>query len=276
MNGFYFLPHHGVARVVGWLARLKRPVALKNAMIGWFIKHYAVRMDEASISDYTQYQTFNDFFTRRLKPGIRPLAPSQNAIVSPVDGYLYEFGNVTEGRLLQAKGRDYSLISLLAGDQDLAKVFSNGSYATFYLAPKNYHRIHMPTEGHLCSSTFVPGRLFPVNSLSVNSVASLFARNERVISIFETPFGKMALIAIGALNVGSIHTVWQGQVAPAKKRKIHHWKYAADTIHLQRGEEWGYFEMGSSVILLFESNMNWSPDLAILKEVRVGEQIAAV
>jgi phosphatidylserine decarboxylase len=276
MNWFYFLPHHGVARVVGWLARLKRPVAFKNAMIRWFIKHYAVRMDEASVSDYTQYKTFNDFFTRTLKPGIRPIAPLQNAIISPVDGFLYEFGKVTGGRLLQAKGRDYSLAALLAGDSALTQVFSNGGYATFYLAPKNYHRIHMPVEGRLCSTTYVPGRLFPVNSLSVNNVDCLFARNERVISIFETPFGKMALIAIGALNVGSIHTVWQGQVAPARKRKIKSWNYDADAIFLQRGEEWGYFEMGSSVILLFESDIHWSADLAILKEVRLGEKIAVI
>jgi phosphatidylserine decarboxylase len=276
MHGFHLIPQHILSRFIGWLANRRWPVFLKNAGISWFIRHYGVCMEEALISDYKQYARFNDFFTRKLKPGVRPINDEPNSIASPVDGLLYELAKIEHGKLFQAKNRYYSLSSLLGNDLSLAQTFASGHSMTLYLAPKNYHRIHMPVSGSLQKMIYVPGRLFPVNQASADHISNLFARNERVISIFETELGKMAVIAVGALNVGSIITAWHGQVTPNKSKKIQSFDYHPEQIVLNRGEEMGYFQLGSTVILLFESSkIRWLPHFRICQEILLGEKIGA-
>ena len=233
-------------------------------------------MNLAKESFAENYIHFNHFFTRELKPGVRPIAQEQDVIVCPIDGYISQIGKINSGDIFQAKNRNYDLDALLAMDNDMVHLFKDGLFATFYLSPKDYHRIHMPRDGKLTKMIYVPGRLFSVNTHTTRAVNRLFARNERVISLFETDIGPMAIIMVGAMLVSSMETVWAGEITPAKKREITNQSYLEHNkkIQLQRGEEMGRFNMGSTVILLFrKDSIEWSPNLRSDNPVSMGEKL---
>ncbi len=269
-----FLPHHALSLLVGWLAD-RRWKWLKNRFIAWFIKRYNVDMTEALYSDYHAYSTFNEFFTRHLRSGVRPVDANPNAIISPVDGAVSELGRLTGDRILQAKGKFYDLTALLGGCAEHVECFQEGEFLTAYLAPKDYHRIHMPIAGRLLEMIHVPGRLFSVNPISVAHIDNLFARNERVVCLFETALGPMAMVIVGAMLVGSIVTVWHGQVTPPTRKTVHRFNYHKENIELGRGDEIGHFKMGSTVILLFPKNsITWHERLKADSIIKLGEMIA--
>jgi len=268
----HFLPHHLLSRLVGVLAH-SRISWIKNTFITWFIKRYQVNMSLAAEPNPRNYPTFNDFFTRALKPNIRPIAPGENVIISPADGAISQLGNIHQGKIFQAKGFDFSLNQLLGGDETLAAPFSNGSFATIYLAPKDYHRVHMPLAGKLREMIYIPGELFSVNTQSAASIPNLFARNERVVALFDTPQGEMALVLVGAMIVASIETVWAGLIAPSRIKKIQHWRYAADEISLEKGAETGRFQLGSTVVALFSSVVAWEEQLKAGSLLSMGESL---
>lgn len=268
------IPQHALSRFVGKLANAKLG-ALTRFGIKQFIAHYHVNMNEAKISDYRQFASFNDFFTRELKPSARPITSEKNNMVSPADGCISEIGQIEKDQLLQAKGVYYSVRDLCGYDDALSEKFQNGSFLTVYLSPKDYHRFHMPIEGMLKKMIYVPGKLFSVNQSSVKNVPGLFARNERVICEFETAVGTVAFIAVGAMIVGSISMNWHGVVVPQKKRCIQTWDYSDQKIILKPGDEMGYFRLGSTVIILCEQNkIVWNPLLCAEKLLRLGEVIA--
>jgi len=269
------LPHHLLSSLMYSVARIETPF-VKNTIISQVVKHFDVDMSEAIIEDPLVYKSFNNFFTRKLKTDARPISPGESDIVSPVDGEVSQCGSIEEGLLLQAKGRHYSLESLLGGDSGMASAFENGNFSTIYLSPRDYHRIHMPADGHLVSMTHVPGRLFSVSQSTTNAVHNLFARNERLICQFKTDNGPMIMILVGAIFVGSMETVWSGLVTPAGRR-ISRWDYdqrSVKQVFLRKGEEMGRFNMGSTVILLFPGNrIAWDPDHVTGQHVRMGQRI---
>ncbi len=249
---------------------------LKNLMIKWFIYHYKVDMVNAELADYRQYISFNDFFTRKLNNDARPIVNDRNAIASPVDGTVSQAGKISGTDIFQAKGHTFSLRNLLAGDKEIENIFDNGHFATLYLSPKDYHRIHMPIDGQLKKMIYVPGRLFAVDKPAVSNINQLFARNERVISLFETAIGHMAVIKVGALFVASIDTVWAGQISPTKQRQIRSFQYNQPDhdIKLKKGQELGRFNMGSTVILLFQSGrIEWDKTMAADRPITMGQLI---
>ncbi|MDX2164192.1 MAG: archaetidylserine decarboxylase [Gammaproteobacteria bacterium] len=265
----YGLPQRAVTRAFGWLAKLRRPAFIKNVCIRLFIKKYRVDMSEALVSTPESYVDFNAFFTRVLRPELRPLG---NNIISPVDGEISEIGKIHDRKIFQAKNHHYSLLSLLGNDSTLAAAFENGDYATLYLSPKDYHRIHMPISGQLKSMTHIPGKLFSVNQRTARNVPDLFARNERVVCIFETEKGKVAMILVGAMIVASIVTQWAGLVTPPRTRQVRRWTY--DDVFIQKGEEMGYFQLGSTVIVLFQSNqIQWESHLKNGDGLKMGQMI---
>lgn len=260
----YPLPHHFLSRLVMLLTRLKMG-PLTRWMISFFVRRYNVKLDEAAETSIAAYPSFNNFFTRALKPGARPIVGGEREIACPVDGAVSQAGAIERDRLLQAKGHDYTLEALLGGDAELAQEFANGSFATIYLSPRDYHRIHMPDAGRLRRMLYVPGRLFSVNTATARQVPGLFARNERMVCVFDTAHGPMAVILVGALFVGSMETVWGGPPVwinlhePNKPHRHAGAKYADYSLHpdlvtLARGDEMGRFNMGSTVILLFAEN----------------------
>jgi phosphatidylserine decarboxylase len=254
----HVLPQHRLARLVLAATRV-RTRWFKNLLTRAFLAWFAVDMTEAVEIDPYRYASFNDFFTRALRPDARPIAAGATDIASPVDGTVSECGSIERDSLLQAKGRYYTLGELLA-QQAWAQRFADGSFATIYLAPFNYHRIHMPVRGRLLDTVYVPGRLFSVNTVAAQHVPRLFARNERVLTLFDGDFGQFAVVLVGALNVGSIATVWAGAITPAARRAVTH--IAAPHLVLEKGAELGRFNMGSTVILLFEANrVRWNPQL---------------
>jgi phosphatidylserine decarboxylase len=269
----YLLPQHGLSRLVLAATRVRIPW-FKNCTIRGFLKLYTVNMSEAAESDPYRYGTFNEFFTRALKDHARPIADAADAIACPVDGRISEAGIIDRDRLLQAKGRYYRLGDLLAS-QPWASRFEGGSFATIYLAPFNYHRVHMPLAGELRETVYVPGRLFSVNGVTAQHVPGLFARNERVLTLFDTAFGRFALVLVGALNVGSMATVWAGDITPAARRRVT--RLAAPATRLDKGAELGRFNMGSTVILLFEPNRaRWHSGVHAGREVRLGQSLGSV
>jgi phosphatidylserine decarboxylase len=269
----YFLPQHGLSRLVLSATRV-RTRWFKNCLIRGFLKLYRVDMTEAVENDPYRYASFNEFFTRPLKIGARPIAREDDAIVSPVDGCVSEAGTIDGDRLMQAKGHHYRLAELLAA-QPWASRFEGGSFATIYLAPFNYHRVHMPLRGTLRETVYVPGRLFSVNTVTVRHVPQLFARNERVLTLFDAGQGSFAVVLVGALNVGSMATVWAGDITPAARRAIARIPSAPTT--LEKGAELGRFNMGSTVILLFEPNRaRWAPEVRAGGEVRLGRPLGVV
>jgi phosphatidylserine decarboxylase len=274
----YILPQHGISRLVLKATRV-RTAWFKNALIRGFLRMFDVDMQDAEQSDPLRYCSFNEFFTRALRPGTRPLALEAGAIASPVDGTVSECGAIDGDLLLQAKGKLYSLSDLLAG-QPWARRFEGGSFATIYLAPFNYHRVHMPVRGQLQETWYVPGRLFSVNALTARFVPRLFARNERIVALFDTQAGAFALVMVGALNVGSMATVWNGDITPAvrssgARRSI--MQLPPQALTLEKGAEAGRFNMGSTVILLFEpARAHWLAGLRSGLEVRLGETIGVL
>jgi phosphatidylserine decarboxylase len=266
----YLLPQHALSRLVLAATRVRAPW-FKNWTIRGFLRLYTVDMSGAAESDPYRYGSFNEFFTRALKHGARPIASSHDAIVCPVDGRVSESGTIDGGRLLQAKGRHYRLRELLA-EQPWAGRFEGGSFATIYLAPFNYHRVHMPLRGELRETVYVPGRLFSVNAVTARHVPGLFARNERVLTLFDTEFGQFALVLVGALNVGSMATVWAGDITPAARRAVT--RLPATRTTLEKGAELGRFNMGSTVILLFEPNRaRWQSGVHAGSVVRLGQSL---
>lgn len=249
----YLLPKHLLSRLVGYLAAAKLGF-ISHALISLFIKAYKINMQEARHEKASDYASFNEFFTRPLKDGIRPLVADPAIVAHPVDGAISQLGDIVAGQLVQAKNHDYSLQSLLGGKTETAEPFAGGKFATIYLAPKDYHRIHMPVSGTLREMIYVPGELFSVNPLTAENVPDLFARNERVVTIFDTEFGPMALVLVGATIVASIETVWAGTVTPPTGKEIFRWQYPAEglnSIRLEKGAEMGRFKLGSTVILAF-------------------------
>jgi phosphatidylserine decarboxylase len=266
------LPQHGLSRFAGWVANCKQ-TWIKNRLIYGFIRHYNVDMSLAIEENPNNYINFNHFFTRSLKPEIRPISSNKNDIVSPVDGCISQMGDIKENRLIQAKKINYGLPALLGGSEKLAAQFQGGKFATLYLAPQDYHRVHIPYSGELKEMVYVPGRLFSVDAQTRKELPNLFVRNERVITFFSTPIGPMAVILIGAMLVGSIRTTWEGIIAPASKRHIYHWHYLNNKVSLLKGKEIGQFQLGSTVIILFAPNrIQWLSDLSG-KKVKFGETI---
>ncbi len=273
----HLLPHHAISRLVHWLTR-RRWAWMKNAAIRGFVRAFRVDLSDAEHARPEHYATFNAFFTRALRDGARPADPAPDALLCPVDGTVSQCGHIADGRIYQAKGRDYALSALLGDDAELTQALTGGDFATLYLAPYNYHRIHMPVGGRLTSMRLVPGRLFSVNAATARGVDRLFARNERVVCRFDTDVGPMAMVLVGALNVGSIETVWAGEVTPGGGRKPRLWTYpdaGPDAVALARGAEMGRFNMGSTVILLMAPGAaTWSTQLEPGHTVRVGERLA--
>ncbi len=246
-GSLYFLPHHAVSRVIFKLTRIKSPLVPRAITL--FSKAFNVNLDEAVYPDPKHYQTFNEFFTRKLKAELRPIASSK--IVSPVDGTISQFGDIVDSSLLQAKGVSYSLNALLGGNPERTSHFENGQFITIYLSPRDYHRIHMPCPGKLLEQTHIPGRLFSVAKHTVNTIKGIFSRNERVVAVFDTDYGKMAMVLVGAINVAAIETVWAGLITPPKAETITSKNLSDKHISLKKGEEMGRFNMGSTVILVF-------------------------
>ena len=270
----YVLPKRAITDLMGDLAGT-RGGAMTTRVIRWFIDRYRVNMAEAANPDPASYPTFNDFFTRALAPGARPIATAD--LVSPVDGAISQLGPIDGDALLQAKGHTYTVQALVGGDADLARAFLNGHFATLYLSPKDYHRIHMPCDGALVRMIHVPGELFSVNPTTARGVPGLFARNERVVCVFEGDRGPFAIVLVGATIVGSMATVWHGVVNPPRPGTVRDWCYAGDqAITLPQGAEMGRFLLGSTVVLLFPPgplrfNPGWAPGGAI----RMGEAMGS-
>ncbi len=270
----HLLPKLVLTRLAGTLASLNAG-ALTTLVIGWFVKRYGVNIAEAANPDISSYKTFNEFFTRPLKIGARPLARAD--FICPVDGAVSQFGHIRKDQVFQAKGHDYSTLTLLAGNKSLADKFENGHFSCLYLSPKDYHRIHMPCDGLLKSMTYVPGDLFSVNPTTAANVPNLFARNERVVCEFVSEkYGTFVLVLVGATIVGSMATVWHGVVNPPRSKNIRTWTYADQSIQLKQGDEMGRFLLGSTVVMLFEKdilqfNTEWQP----ARTVRLGEMMGA-
>lgn len=273
----YVTPQLAVSRLAGRLADNDRMPALKNRVVRWFIRRYGVDMNEAAESDPDTYPSFNAFFTRALKPGIRPIAEGSTAFVSPVDGAISQLGQVSGDRIFQAKGQAFSLVELLGGDTRRAEAFSEGEFSTVYLSPKDYHRIHMPLAGRLREMVYVPGKLFSVNPATAQNVPNLFARNERVACIFDTEAGPMALVLVGAMIVGSVETIWAGVVAPGNggvKATSYDGEHA---VSFAKGEEMGRFRLGSTVVMVMpEGSVRWNADQIAGKQIRMGEAFGVV
>jgi phosphatidylserine decarboxylase len=244
------VPQHLLSRCTGWIAELRHPVWLKNWLIRQFIQAFAVDMSEAAEPDYTRHVCFNEFFTRSLLEGARPLAKAD--ILCPADGAISQLGAISSGMLFQAKGRHFSAEDLLGGDTVRAAQFDGGQFATVYLSPKDYHRVHMPVAGRLIATRYIPGQLFSVNGVTAENVDRLFARNERLVCHFETELGSMAMILVGAMVVAGIETVWSDRVAPPSKCPVSvDYVYLPAPVELAQGDEMGRFMLGSTVILLF-------------------------
>jgi len=265
----YLLPKQALTMIAGRFASA-RAGRFTTSAIRRFVAQYGVDMQEAANPDITSYTTFNDFFTRALRPGARPLAAAD--LVCPVDGAVSQMGAIAHDQIFQAKGHQYSTTALLGGDAATAAQFNDGSFATIYLSPRDYHRIHMPCAGRLLSMVHVPGDLFSVNPLTARGVPGLFARNERVVCLFDTPLGRMALVLVGATIVGSMATVWHGQVNPPRPGRLVRWDYADRDITLGQGDEMGRFLLGSTVVLLFQRGaVQFEPGWVPLRHTRLGE-----
>ena len=271
------LPHQLLSRLVRSVTRWQTG-GFKNRLIRLFIRHFKVNMDDAKAQGAEGYRDFNHFFTRALKPAARSFPDDPLAIVSPVDGRVSQAGDITAGRLLQAKGRDYSLAALLGGDSRQVEQFRNGKFATLYLSPRDYHRIHMPCPGKLLETTYIPGRLFSVAPHTTRAIPGLFTRNERLVCLFETPTGPMALIMVGAIFVSCMETVWSGIVNPRMAMSLQKTVFnqpGNQAVELQRGEEMGRFNMGSTVIILYgPDRIEWVDSLNAGQPLQLGQIIA--
>lgn len=268
----YPLPHHWISRLTYWLTRL--PIGLKNPAIRWFIRHYRVDMSEAEYSDPNHYPTFNAFFTRPLKTGARTIAQAPDMVACPADATVSQAGSIENRRIVQAKGHDFSVLELLGGQHRMAQPFVNGCFATLYLSPRDYHRVHMPLSGRLRSMVYVPGRLFSVAPHTTRAIPRLFARNERVACYFDGEFGPFALVLVGAINVAAIETVWHGLVTPPHRETVAEYNYREKHIDLVKGQEMGRFNMGSTVIVLTGNRLDWDDSVFTGQRVKLGQPLA--
>lgn len=265
----YLLPKQALTAFAGRVASAQGG-RLTTRLIEWFIKRYNVNMAEAANADASSYATFNEFFTRALKEGARPLADAP--FICPVDGAISQLGPIAHDQIFQAKGHHYSTTALVGGDAALAHHFKDGSFATIYLSPRDYHRIHMPCDGQLRRMIYVPGDLFSVNPTTARGVPGLFARNERVVCVFDTVFGPMVLTLVGATIVGSMATTWHGVVNPPRGGQINEWHYESGAVNLKKGAEMGRFLLGSTVVLLFpKGSIEFNPQWAEALPVRLGQ-----
>lgn len=272
----YCLPQHWLSRTLGKVANNRDPM-VAQWLIKRFIQHYQVDVSEALRADLSSYHSFNDFFTRALKPDARPLPKDPKAIVSPADGTVSQAGIITDGRIFQAKGHSFSAQELLACSAAEAAPFHNGRFITVYLSPKDYHRVHLPYAGTLTAMTYIPGKLFSVNPRTASTVPRLFARNERVACWFDTTLGPMVVVLVGAFFVASIETVWAGVVAPNRKNpsQVQHIQYAPKAYRFKRGDEIGRFQFGSTaIVLLPESAPLWREAIKAESVVKMGQTIA--
>ena len=268
----YLLPKQALTTLAGKFASA-RLGGLTTSVIRWFVGRYNVNMAEAANPDIASYTSFNDFFTRALKPGARPLA--QADLICPVDGAISQFGPVAKDQVFQAKGHTYSTTALVGGDAAAAARFDNGHFATLYLSPRDYHRIHMPCAGELTRMVHVPGDLFSVNPTTARGVPGLFARNERVVCFFESAQGPFVLVLVGATIVGSMATVWHGQVNPPRTGVLRQWDYAPGQVSLQKGDEMGRFLLGSTVVMLFpQGPLQFTPQWSPTRPIQLGEAMA--
>jgi phosphatidylserine decarboxylase len=280
MGRFFILfqtmvPQHLLSRCTGALAELRHPAWLKNWVIRLFIQFFQVDMAEAAEPDYTRYACFNDFFTRPLRDGARPLSAAD--ILCPADGAISQLGAISGGLLFQAKGRYFSAAELLGGDVERAAQFNGGQFATIYLSPRDYHRVHMPVAGRLTATRYIPGQLFSVNGVTADNVDRLFARNERLVCYFETGLGPMAMVLVGAMVVAGIETVWSGRVAPPQRLPVTvDYINLPEPVALAQGAEMGRFRLGSTVILLFpESVMSFDARYGAGTATRMGEMLGS-
>lgn len=269
----YILPKQLLTSLFGWLAK-KQLGSVTTWIIQGFMKLYKIDLSEAKLENAKDYKTFNDFFARKLKEDARPIDDAVNSIVMPADGVISQFGTIQDNLLLQAKGHYYSLESLLACHSDMIKFFKHGSYATTYLSPKNYHRFHMPCDGILREMIYVPGSLFSVSQATTECIPNIFARNERVICLFETDLGPMAQILVGATIVGSIEVEWEGCITPPREGIMKRWVYSGE-VKLAKGQDMGCFKLGSTVITLFASNtIEFDRHLKVGNTTCVGQKLA--
>jgi len=269
----YLIPKQALTVLAGKLAS-KEAGGLTTRVIRWFVGRYGVDMSEAANPDIASYPSFNEFFTRPLKAGARPLAEAD--FLCPVDGAISQFGAIARDQIFQAKGHSYSTTALVGGDRQLAARFENGSFATLYLSPRDYHRIHMPCDGRLTRMIYVPGALFSVNPTTARGVPGLFARNERVVCVFESVDGPFVLTLVGATIVGSMATVWHGMVNPPRPGVVREWRYDEQNIVLRKGEEMGRFLLGSTVVMLFpKDGLDFNPDWSPARAIRMGEAMGS-
>ena len=271
------LPHHFLSSIMYKITRIKIKW-FKNFFITKFINIYNVDMSQAQNSDPTSYKCFNEFFTRPLKPEVRPIADGKNTIISPVDGTVSEVGKITNGQIFQAKGKSYSLETLVGGSPERAQFYKDGYFATLYLSPRDYHRIHMPIAGRIREMVHVPGRLFSVSPSTARSVNRLFARNERVVAGYSTEAGPMAMILVGAIFVSSMETVWAGTITPPRGINLRQWSYdTQEPMNFDKADEMGRFNMGSTVVLLFpENSIQWEDKLVSGTKIQMGEKIGEI
>jgi len=271
-GAIYVLPHHFISRLIYKTTRIKSsyvPAAIRK-----FSKVFEVNLEEAVNPDPKSYATFNEFFTRPLKAELRPIAAGKTTLASPVDGAISQISDINNDKIFQAKGHTFTATELLGGDAKLAKPFINGKFTTIYLSPRDYHRIHMPIDGRLEQQIYIPGRLYSVAPFTVKTLKGIFARNERVVTLFNTEFGKMAVVLVGAINVAAIETVWDGLVTPPTGKRINCKNYDSDDISLKKGEELGRFNMGSTVILLFENpQLEWNSQFMESSPIKFGEAL---
>ena len=268
----YLLPQHLLSRLAGGLANCTWSW-VKNPFINWFVKRYQVDMSQAVEPDPTAYRCFNDFFTRALLPDARPLDAGEASILCPADGAISQLGKIEHGRIFQAKGQSFSVLELLGGNPVHAEQFQGGEFATVYLSPSDYHRVHMPLGGTLRDMIYVPGKLFSVNQTTAENVPELFARNERVVCLFDTDAGPMAVVLVGAMIVASVETVWAGLVAPPQ-RQLRSESYGHSAPELERGAEMGRFKLGSTAIVLFApGRARWDEHLTAGSRVRMGQKM---
>ena len=269
----YLIPKQALTILAGKLAGAEAG-GLTTSIIRWFVGRYGVNMAEAANPDIASYACFNEFFTRPLREGARPLAAAD--LVCPVDGAISQFGAIERDQIFQAKGHSYSTTALVGGDRELAARFADGSFATLYLSPRDYHRIHMPCDGRLIRMIHVPGALFSVNPTTARGVPGLFARNERVVCVFDSAHGPFVLTLVGATIVGSMATVWHGVVNPPRPGHLREWSYADQRIEFRQGDEMGRFLLGLTVVMLFPKGVvRFNPDWAPAQAIRLGEAMGS-
>lgn len=270
---FHLLPHHFVSRFTFWLTRLETP--LKNPAIRLFICAFDVDMSESEHQSVENYISFNKFFTRKLVAGARPIDSNANSITCPADGRISQITKYHDGQVIQAKGQYFSMTQLLGGDNNYGTLCQSGHFATIYLSPRNYHRVHMPFDGELIEMIYVPGRLFSVAPYSAEVIKGLYSRNERVVSIFKTKIGYMAVVMVGAINVAAIEMAWEGLVTPPHGKNITRKTYS--NVELKKGDELGIFNMGSTAIMAFEANkVEWHKHLQIQQAVQMGQTLGEI